>query len=151
MYALRLIVPAVAMICFTACGEDTSGRDVMVPLESTAAVSGTYIVQSVNGGPPPGAVYRADRDEYFLYMLKSGSLTINPQGTFAKTYQLTKDGQTEAITETCTGTYFKDGLSLFFHEVEPRDTTCGGTFSGTFDGSARITLREVDATIVVQK
>lgn len=153
MYPTRLIVPAlVAILSFTACGEDTSGRDLVVAPESTVAVFGTYAVQSVDGAALPAAIFRRsqNQDDIQVYQLKSGSLIINPGGTFVKTNQLTKDGVVGAITENCTGTYFKDGSVLFFYEALS-GSTCWDTFSGTFDGSARMTLRQLGQTIVLQK
>lgn len=151
MYAIRSVVPALlAIISFTACGEDTSARDLVTGPESTLAVSGAYTVQSVDGGALPAAVFRRGEDDYEVYVLKSGSFTINPGGTFAKTNQLTKLGEVAVVTEICAGTYIKDGSSLFFDEAVSGNT-CGGTFFGTFNGSASITLREVGKTIVLQK
>jgi len=63
----------------------------------------------------------------------------NCKGTFA-------NGPTTTGTETCDGTYTRNGNSITFTEVTVANTNCGGVYNGTWEGGDTITVA-FDATV----
>ncbi len=67
---------------------------------------------------------------------------VNSNNTFtgASNYTETESGVTATYSESCSGTYSRNGNSISFTESATPNTDCGGTYTGTWDGSAKVTI-----------
>lgn len=135
----RFLVLTLALTAF-ACSGDSTG-----PGGSSASVTGTYTLRTVNGSPVPVTV--AQLPGYTL-RVTAATLTLNSPNTFSSTgtYQETTGSQTVTVTQTCTGTYTVNGTSVAFAEASSANTDCGGDYNGTWDGAKRLTVA-YDATL----
>jgi hypothetical protein len=117
------------------CGD--GGSDLFEPTEQ---LDGTYNLSAVNGQTPPAVLISAPG---YTLRVMSGNLVINTANTFSAThtFEENESGQITTTTETCTGTYTQmgNGSSIAFVEAVS-GFTCGGNFTGTWDGSNRITV-----------
>lgn len=137
---LRHLATLLSLTLVLACGGDSSG-----PGGSSASVNGTYTLKTVNGAAMP--VTLATAPGYSL-RITSASFTVNANNTFSNTatFQETQGSATVSETETCSGTYTKNGNSLTFTESSAANSDCGGTYNGTWDGSNTLTVA-LDATV----
>lgn len=89
--------------------------------------SGTYMLTTVNGVPAP-TILAMDP----TVLIRSGSITINTDGTFKSevNYSRMVDGAWYPITDTCGGTYSRNSRGLVFYESE----TCNGSYGATVSG-----------------
>jgi hypothetical protein len=111
-----------------ACGGDSSTGP------ESANVTGTYALQTINGQATPVTIIQIAT--YRLEVV-SGSLAINTNNTFSNTltYRETDSGQIVTGSETCTGTYSRNGNSVTFNEADVVNTECGDTYTGTVSGN----------------
>ena len=132
----RLITLA-AVTLFAACS-DSSGPN--------SDVTGSYALITLNGSGLPVVVFF---DQNSTFRITGGNVTLSSNGTFTSsgTYQETlAGGQSTTATETCNGTYTRNGNSITFTEVTVASTNCGGVYNGTWDGNDTLTVA-FDATV----
>lgn len=125
-----LLVLASALLLAPACS-DSSGPK--------ATVFGTYAMITVNGTPLPATV--AD-EEAGIVRVNSGSLTINSASAFSAVtnWAVISQGQTDTRNDACTGFFTQNGNSLSFDEATSSNPSCGGNYTGTWDGDNTLTV-----------
>ena len=133
-FTSRLTPVLFGILALAACGKDASGPD-----GATATVTGNYTLKTINGSPLPFTLIAFPG---YSARLISSTLTVNSDNTFvgSSTYQETENGVTSTISESCNGTITRNGNALSFTEAPKVNTECGGTFTGTWDGAARVTI-----------
>ena len=132
------LIPLAAVILFAACSDDSTGPN--------ADVTGSYALITLNGSGLPVVI---SFDQSSTFRITGGNVTLSSNNTFTSsgTYQETlASGQTTTVTETCNGTYTRNGNSITFTEVTVANTNCGGVYNGTWDGDDTITVA-FDATV----
>lgn len=131
-YVTRAI--AGLLVAFTAACSDSTGPE--------ASVTGTYTLRSINGANVPVVVYQ---EGTYREEVQSGSITINSNNTFSATHTIRFVDGTDSMTatQTCTGTYSRNGSSMTLDEAVTAD--CGGIYNATMVGSS-ITVA-YDATV----
>jgi len=102
----------------------------------TGDASGTYTLVSVSDMPLPYTINQG------VESITSGTFTINSDATYSETFYLldTVSGQASTSVVTCGGTFVQDGGSFDFTETATADGLCGGTYSGTWNGSNTFTV-----------
>jgi hypothetical protein len=98
-----------------------------------ANIAGTYNLQTINGASPPVTILQIGPDRLEI---TSGNFTVSANNTFSNThtYRETSGGQTTTVTETCTGTYSRNGNSVSFAEATSGEF-CGDDYNGTVSGN----------------
>ena len=134
---IKRLITIAAVTLFAACS-DTSGPN--------GDVTGSYALITLNGSGLPVVVVF---DQFSTFRITGGNVTLNSNGTFTSsgTYeQILTNGPTTTVTETCDGTYTRNGNSITFTEVTVSNTNCGGVYNGTWDGDDTLTVA-FDATV----
>lgn len=129
---MRLLRTAAALALFAVagCGDSTGPGD----------VSGSWILQAVNGDSPPAIVY--EDASYKLEVLYAG-YDINANGTYTLTSDLREDDG-PAFREVEIGTYSLDGSRITFEDDE------GFSLTGTISDD-RLTFSELGVTLVYER
>lgn len=96
--------------------------------------AGTYLMTKVNGFALPANV----SDDKSPVWINSGSLTIEPSGSFKSEVAYTRIVGESLIptSETCSGTYTRNSKGLVFSAP----VVCNGPTSATVDGETLIAL-----------
>ena len=122
---IRSIATVVALIAVGACGGDDKPAT-----GPGGTLSGTYTLQTVNGGGLPATVLQLGT---YKAEILSGNITLNDNNTFTgvTTVRETTDGVADdPYTASCPGTYTRSGSTVTFTEPETDD--CGGTYTATW-------------------
>ena len=122
---------AVALYAAAACGDSTGPAD----------VSGRYVLQTVNGSPPPVVVYE---DEFYKLEVISAEYTLNANSTYVLTSQLREDDGA-VFQEEEFGTFSVDGSRITLDDDEGFDSLTA-TISGR-----RLIFSELGLTAVYEK
>jgi hypothetical protein len=134
---IKRLIALAAVTLFAACSDSTGPN---------AEVTGSYALITLNGSGLPVVVFF---DQFTTFRITGGNVTLNSNNTFTSsgTYQeVLSTGQTTTVTETCDGTYTRNGNSITFTEVTVSNTNCGGVYNGTWDGDDTLTVA-FDATV----
>ena len=135
--SIKRLITLAAVSLFAACS-DSSGPN--------SDVTGSYALITINGSGLPVVIFF---DQFATFRIVGGNVTLNSNGTFTSsgTYQETlSNGQVSSETETCNGTYTRNGNSVTFTEFTVSNTNCGGVYNGTWDGDDTLTVA-FDATV----
>jgi hypothetical protein len=126
----KTAIALLGIVLVTACNDATAVN---------GDASGTYNLSAVNNAALPVTVAASATD---TVVLKSGSVTINADGTFTETLSvdITTGGVTTNQTNACPGVYSQSGNSFTFAEVSNTDGTCGGSYSVRWDGADTVSL-----------
>ena len=128
---MRVAVIALLLGTLGLAACDDSGDVIILP----NALTGTFVLQTVNGQALPAVVVDSANPPLRIDAL-SGSITINAGNTFADvtSFRQTLRGVISTRTVTCTGTYMVVGTVFRFVELTPAPD-CGRTFTGVVLGN----------------
>jgi hypothetical protein len=101
--------------------------------------SGTYTLTAINGASLP---FLLDATATDTLLLTSGSITINPDGTFVETLSadVTTGGTKTTQTNVCPGNYVQRGNAFTFTESLTADPNCGSQYGARWDGANTVSL-----------
>lgn len=141
-YGIRSLAAVGMVLTAMACGgsDGPSG-----PESASATLTGTYTLKTVNGSQIPMTLVSVPG---YSVRINSSSLVMNSNNTFtgASNYTETESGVTATYSESCSGTFSRNGNSVAFTEAAAANTECGGSYTGTWDGAAKVTIA-FDATV----
>src|SRR3954467_16001999 len=139
----QAVLAVLGLFLLSACGGDSTGI--------SGDASGTYNLALVNNNPPP---FIYNQDATTTDRITGGSFTLNEDGSFSQTLDFDETIVGEGTTtdsSTCQGTFTQNGGNFTFDEVETADGACGGTYSGSWNGSDRFTFSLGLASLVYVK
>jgi hypothetical protein len=127
---VKAIFALLGIVLAAACNE---------PTVVNGDASGTYTLTAVNGSPLP---FTLDATATDTLVLTSGSITINPNGTFVETLSVDEiiSGVKTTQTNVCPGNYIQSGNSFTFSEALGSDPNCGAQYGAKWDGANTVSL-----------
>ena len=126
---MRIVLALSVLAIVAGCGSDSSTI-------TSASVSGTYTMQSINGNGLPFTLSSKSPPQ----TVTSGTLTISQNGSWSggKNVTTTVNGQTTAMTLPDAGTVTVNGSALIF--TSNKD---GSIFPGSFAGNSLTIMPDI--------